>query len=82
MATKMQEEIVSVSSKGQIVLPSDVRNRLDIHKGRKLVLVEKDGVIIMKPMKKLSELAGILKTDEDISKVIRQLRKEWDLELE
>lgn len=78
----MQEEIVKVSSKGQVVLPSDIRSRLHIDKGRKLVIAEKEGVIIMKPLKKLSELAGILKTDEDVNKLIRQLRKEWDLELE
>ncbi len=78
----MQEEIVKVSSKGQIVLPSDMRNRLDIRKGRKLVIVEKDGVIIMKPIKKLSEMKGILKGSKlDTQKIIRELRKEWDLEL-
>jgi len=78
----MKEEIVSVSSKGQIVLPSDIRTRLNIDKGRKLVLVEKGGVIVMKPLKKLSELEGILKTREDTHKLIHKLREEWDLELE
>ena len=78
----MEEEIVSVSSKGQIVLPADVRAKLHIHQGRKLALIEKDGVIIMKPIKKLSELGGILKTGEDVHKIIRKLRREWDLELE
>lgn len=78
----MEEEIVSVSSKGQIVLPADVRAKLHIDKGRKLALVEKDGFIIMKPIKKLSELGGILKTDENVHKIIRKLRREWDLELE
>ena len=78
----MKEEIVKISSKGQIVLPSDIRDRLQLDKGRRLAVAEKGGVIIMKPVKKLSELAGILKTDENIDKLIRQLRKEWDLELE
>ena len=77
----MKEEIVSVSSKGQIVLPSDMRSRMNITKGRKLVLVEREGVIIMKPLKKLSELGGILKTSENTQKLIRDLRKEWDTEL-
>lgn len=77
----MQEEIVSVGSKGQIVLPSGIISKLHIGKGRMLIVTEKEGVIIMKPVKKLSEMAGILKTDEDINKIIRQLRKEWDLEL-
>lgn len=78
----MQVQIVKVSSKGQVVLPSGIRSKLRIDKGRRLVIAEKEGVIIMKPVKKLSELAGVLKTDENIHKLIRQLRKEWDLELE
>lgn len=77
----MKEEIITVSSKGQVVLPSELRSRLNIDKGRKLVLVEKNGVIIMKPIKKLSELRGIIKTKESTKKVIRQLRKEWEIEL-
>ena len=78
----MKEEIIKVSSKGQIVLPSVVRNELKIDKGRRMVITVHKGVIIMKPIKKLSEMEGILKGSKfDTDKVIRQLRKEWDLEL-
>ena len=78
----MQEEIVKVSSKGQIVLPADVRNELKISKGQRMVVTTHKGVILMKPIKKLSEMGGILRGSKlDTKKVIRQLRREWDLEL-
>lgn len=79
----MQEEIVKVSSKGQIVLPSGIREELKIDKGRRLVMTVHEGVIIMKPIRKLSEMKGILKNSKlDTKKIIRELRREWDLELE
>lgn len=79
----MKEEIVRISSKGQLVLPSDVRNQLKIRKGQRMVLTVHKGVILMKPVKKLSEMEGIMKGVKfDTDKVIEKLRKEWDLELE
>lgn len=78
----MKEEIVKVSSKGQIVLPSDIREELNIDKGRRMVMTVHKGAIIMKPIRKLSEMEGILKDSKlDAEKIIRELRKEWDLEL-
>ncbi len=78
----MKEEIVNVSSKGQIVLPSDIREELHIEKGRRMVVTIKDGVVVMKPLKKLSELKGVLAgTNKDLDKTIKELRKEWDVRL-
>ncbi|MBI4017994.1 MAG: AbrB/MazE/SpoVT family DNA-binding domain-containing protein [Candidatus Aenigmarchaeota archaeon] len=78
----MEEEIVKVSSKGQVVLPADVRNQLKIRKGQRMVLTIHKGVILMKPVKKLSEMHGILKGVKfDTDKAIEKLRKEWDMEL-
>jgi AbrB family looped-hinge helix DNA binding protein len=76
------EEVVTVSSKGQIVLPSGIREKLSIKKGTKLVLVEREGLIIMKPLRKLSELRGILKGVERPAKeIVEALRKEWEIKL-
>lgn len=41
-------ETISVSSKGQIVIPERIREELDIQTGSRLVLIEKDGTIILK----------------------------------
>ena len=78
----MAEEVLKVSSKGQVVLPSDVRRTLGISKGQRLAVTVEDGIILMKPVKRLSEMAGILKGMKiDSKKAINRLRTEWDLEL-
>ena len=78
----MREEIVKVSSKGQIVLPSDVRNELKINKGQRMVMTVHKGVILLKPIKRLSEMEGIMKgSKSDTENIIKELRKEWDVEL-
>jgi len=76
------EEIVTVSTKGQIVLPSDIREKLSIEKGTKMITVAREGLIIMKPLKKLSELRGILKeVERPAAEIVRELRKEWEIKL-
>lgn len=78
----MKEEIVTVSAKGQIVLPSGVRRELSLEKGTKMVLVVRDGIMIMKPLRGLSELRGILKKIEKPAReVVRELREEWEVKL-
>jgi AbrB family looped-hinge helix DNA binding protein len=73
----MKEEIVTISVKGQIVLPSEVRRELPLEKGTKKVLVVRDGIAIMKPLKRLSELRGILKEIEKPAReIVRELREE------
>jgi antitoxin PrlF len=57
--------IVTVSSKGQIVLPACVRKRLGLSAGAQLELVESESalqltVIREVPSKRVSELAGML----------------------
>jgi AbrB family looped-hinge helix DNA binding protein len=78
----MKEEIVTISAKGQIVLPSDVRRELSLEKGTKMVLVVRDGIVIMKPLRRLSELRGILKEiEESAREIVRELREEWEVKL-
>lgn len=54
-------EIINVSSRGQIVIPEEVRIHLKIKQGTKLVLMEKDGTIILK---KEEEVVKHLEEDE------------------
>jgi len=65
-------EIITVSGKGQIVLPKNVREELNINQGTKLLLVEKKGQIILS------------KTDEVLKKIPftslaseKSLAKDW-----
>ncbi len=59
-------ELIKVSSRGQIVIPEDVRKKYDINQGDKLVLLDKNGVLLLKKA----------------SDTERALRKEWLLAVE
>ncbi len=50
---------VTVSSKFQVVIPEDVRSRLKLQPGQKVIVIEKDGVVHMIPLKPVRETRGI-----------------------
>lgn len=78
----MKEEVVTISAKGQVVLPSDIRKELSLEKGTKMVLVVREGMIIMKPIKRLSELRGILsEIEKPAREIVKELREEWEIKL-
>ena len=81
-------EITSVSSRGQVVIPQSLRERLRIHEGEKFIVIGKDDTIILKKvemppfkgidnlLKKTRELAkkkGLKQVD--IEEAIREARK-------
>lgn len=57
------ESIVSIDDRGQMVLPKDIRARLGIQSGDKLVLVswEKDGEITCLSLIKTDKIANVVK---------------------
>jgi len=72
---------ITVSEKGQITIPKEVRDRLGILKGDKIIVYLKDNEIIMKKPEK-RRLVEILRshTRWDVKGVEfqRKLREEWD----
>ena len=50
--------IVTVSPKYQVVIPSEVRERLKLKPGQKLTVVEKDGIVRLIPVTAVKELSG------------------------
>jgi len=78
-------ETVTVTSKGQVTIPSRLRKELKIVKGEKLLFIREGDAIKMVPVPKLSEMAGI---DKEIfkgkkpSEDIEAMRKEWTREFE
>jgi len=50
---------VKVSSKYQIVIPKDIRNRLKIQPGQEIGVIEKGGIAYLVPLKSCDELQGI-----------------------
>ena len=52
---------VTVSSKYQVVIPQEVREKMNLKPGHKVIVVEKDGVIHMIPEKPMKEMRGFAK---------------------
>ena len=60
--------VVTLSSKYQIVIPQDVREKMELKPGQKIVVIEKDGVVHLIPQRPIKELRGFVK-GIDTSKV-------------
>lgn len=66
---------ISVSSKYQIVIPKEVRERLPLKPGQKLIVYEKDGVIHLIPELPAKKLRGLLK---EVSVDLEDIRDKSD----
>ena len=53
----------TVSSKGQVVIPAELRQRLSLEKGTPATWSEEDGRLVLTPMteQRLNEIMGFLK---------------------
>lgn len=82
---KYEVETVTVTTKGQITIPADLRRRLKITEGTKLIVIREGKALKMIPIPKLSQLAGI---DKEVFKgrkpsdELEKMRKEWTQEFE
>lgn len=56
-----------ITSKGQITVPIEIRNALNVKEGDQLRFVLKEGVVVVEPLRYLTadELYGIFNTAED-----------------
>jgi len=78
-------EAVTVTSKGQVTIPSRLRRELNIEEGEKLLVIPEGDAIKMIPVPKLSKLAGV---DREVfegkkpSEEIETMRREWTKEFE
>ena len=71
-------EIVTVSERGQIVLPKKTREKMKVSKGTKLLLVESNGKLTIS---KIDDLVKKKKISEGIETFIaseKTLKKDWD----
>jgi AbrB family looped-hinge helix DNA binding protein len=74
-------DVVTLSSKGQIVIPAKVRRKFSLQEGDSLVVVEEKDAIRLQPFTNLPELWGVDKLKNTRS-MVRELRREWDDDLE
>ena len=63
-------EITSVSSRGQIVIPQSLRDKLKIHAGEKFVVIGEENTIVLKKleMPSFSGVDKLLKKTRDFVK--------------
>jgi antitoxin PrlF len=52
--TEQIEDVIKVSSKGQIVIPREVRRKLGVKGGEKLLVLTCDGDILLRKTKEIS----------------------------
>ncbi len=71
-------ETITISAKGQIVIPARIRKKFGLKKGEQLVIIEEDGCIKMLPPTDLTSLCGMW-SDLDpkaVRKKLEEMRKE------
>ena len=61
-----------VSSKGQIIIPSKIRNKYNIKKGTRLYIEERNEELVLKVVNNeyMEKISGILKTGGKLSNLI------------
>ncbi len=78
----MVVETTTMSSKGQIVIPAGTRKRLGLIAKERFEIWDKDGLIIMKPIVKFSELMGKYKVPNATKKLLAMREEDERLENE
>ena len=63
-------EITSISSRGQVVIPQDIRDQLNIQEGEKFIVIGQDDTIILKKleMPSFKGMDSLLKKTRDFAK--------------
>ena len=70
---------VSVTPKGQVTIPVDLRRKYKIQPGSKVEILEENGKITIKKITSILDLAGAsshIATPEEIKKELDEMRKQ------
>jgi AbrB family looped-hinge helix DNA binding protein len=74
---KMTIKTVKVSEKGQIAIPTEIREKMEINKGDELILFQIDGKILLEKPQRISKEA-----EDDFKDLLvyskKTLKKVWD----
>ncbi len=67
----------SITIKGQVVIPAQIRRRLGLTKGTRIAVEERNGEIVLRPMNReyFQRMSGILKGGE-LTKALERSRRE------
>ncbi|MDR1875115.1 MAG: AbrB/MazE/SpoVT family DNA-binding domain-containing protein [Synergistaceae bacterium] len=83
-------DVAKITSKGQITIPADIRRKLSLKEGDKIIFIEQDGrcyfenaaLVAIERMQKAfageAERVG-LKNEDDVVRMVREIRRErWE----
>ena len=75
--------LATMTSKGQVTIPKEIRQRLGLNKGDRIAFVVEDGVTILKPargeedpFKKYAGALGSFETKDEVNAWLADLRDE------
>jgi len=81
-------EVTSVSTRGQVVIPNDIREHMNLKPGTKMIIIQEGDNILLKPIKaprmsqfdKIIELGDKARIDldlkeSDVDQAIKNVRK-------
>ena len=73
-------QVTSVSSKGQVVIPTEIREKMGITSGSKLVVVTDGNNLLLKPIEspKMSEFKELVKYSRRLAKKAGLKKKDLD----
>lgn len=72
----MESSSCKISSQNQITLPTDVRKRLGVKPGDKIVFIEEDDKIVVRSLKDL--IYEVVDGLKDLDKTDKEFRKGFD----
>ena len=81
-------EVTSLSTRGQVVIPNDIRENMNLEPGTKMIIIQEGDNILLKPIKapKMSQFEKIIALgdkakielnlkESDVDKAIKNVRK-------
>ena len=81
-------EVTSLSTRGQVVIPNDIREKMKLEPGTKMIIIQEGDNILLKPIKtpRMSQFDKIIAIgdkvrnelnlkDSDVDKAIKNVRK-------
>ena len=74
----MKTDVSTVTTKGQLVIPSRLRRKYGIRKGTRVVFVEEDHRLILQPLTRefIASLCGWLKGSKALDYLLEERKKD------
>ncbi|MHA1675489.1 MAG: AbrB/MazE/SpoVT family DNA-binding domain-containing protein [Promethearchaeota archaeon] len=78
----MAHSIVTVTNRGMLTIPSKIRKILNIEDGHKIIVSEKEGYIILKPIIDFTKEENKIFDSEEMIDLMKQRESQKEQEIE